>query len=58
MIPKIAKDKKAIANILEKVSKLPTKHSVFSVLADYPLPLPDKKINAENEKGNNKKSKR
>jgi DNA modification methylase len=29
MIPKIAKDKKAIANILEEVSKLPTKHSVF-----------------------------
>jgi DNA modification methylase len=29
MIPKFEKDKKAIANILEEVSKLPTKHSVF-----------------------------
>jgi DNA modification methylase len=29
MIPKLAKDKKAIANILEEVSKLPTKHSVY-----------------------------
>jgi modification methylase len=29
MIPKIAKDKKAIANILGEVSKLPTTHSIY-----------------------------